>query len=140
MDELVFSRLLGRKRYAVRELLRAMEDWDETADSHDEVLFSETIDKRQKMLETVMQIDGEMKAVAGKKGTPLSDDDAEQIRLTDEMLRQIQARIARDIQRTRSQMEEVSREAAKFRQRKNGMKAYARNSLPSREERLDIRG
>jgi hypothetical protein len=44
-----------------------MEDWDETADSHDEVLFSETIDKRQKMLETVMQIDGEMKAVAGKK-------------------------------------------------------------------------
>ncbi len=140
MEEDAYSRLLGRKHQAVLDLLHTVKEWDETADPKDEVLFSENIDRRQEKLDTVMRIDEEMKAIAGRKGFLLSNSDAEQTRETNEALRQVQLIMDRDIQRMKNQMEEVSKEVLSLRQRKKGIAAYEKSSLFNRQERLDIRG
>jgi uncharacterized protein involved in exopolysaccharide biosynthesis len=140
MEDGEFSRLLSRKHQAVLELLQIVREWDETADPENEILFSENVGLRQEKLDVVKHIDDEMRAVAGKKGFQLSNDDAEKTRRTDEMLRQLQSLIDRDIQRVKNQMEEVSKEARNLRRRKNGITAYEKNSLSCPMERLDIRG
>lgn len=140
MDSRAFSRLLGRKQQAVQELLHAMQEWDETGAFGNEACFNQNIGECQKELDEVKRIDDTLKAFAGREDFLPSHDDAERMRKTNEMLRQAQSVIGRYIRQITRQMAEVSQEASMLRQRKNGIDAYRNNGIPSRRERVDVRG
>ena len=135
--------LLNRKLNAIQELLRTVKDWDESADYEKEAEFSDNLDKRQKIIDEASLIERELDGIMQRKPPAGSEDlpqGPEQIRKTNEMLRQIQTIMSRDIEQVESKMAFYSQEAARLKEGKNGITAYMKNGMPARKERYDLRG
>ena len=130
------GRLLEQKHQTVKALLSVMKAWDEAADYENTAAFSENMAERQRLLDQVVRIDTELKTLMP------SDDlkSIEQFRETDELLRQIERFMTRDILQVQSSMDYYLGEVKKLRNGKSGLMAYASSHIPSQKQQYDLRG
>ncbi len=133
--------LRERKLHAVKALLKSMKDWDKSADYENEAVFSANMAKMQKMLDKVALIDKELTGVARQipvdKRSPA---ESELTRKTDEMLRQAQSIILRDIKQVENSMCFFLSEVKRLRQSKSGLAAYMNNGRSIRSNRFNLTG
>jgi hypothetical protein len=131
--------LLKKKLQAAQELLKLMK---EPTDFEDEAAFSASIDKWQRLLDNVALLDGELAETARRNGAAASTQPEESAlsRSTDDVIRQIQLIMIKDIEQVKMNMDFYLGEAKKLRKRKSGLMAYRINGLPSQKQRLDLRG
>ena len=130
------ERLLEQKHQTVKELLSVMKTWDEAADYENTAAFSENMAERQRLLDQVIRIDAELKALIPQENLK----SLERSRETDELLRQIQNFMTNDIRSVQSSMDFYLGEAKKLRNGKSGLMAYASSYIPSQKQRYDLIG
>jgi hypothetical protein len=137
-EKTVNADLLDKRFHAVLELLDTVRNWHDAADYEDAAALSAHLDKRRKLIESVILIDRELGKAGRKLPAPFSG--SERIDEMDEMLCQVRLLMNRDAERIKGRMAFYLREAAALRSGKNGLRAYMKNGIPDHRERVDLRG